>query len=231
MADPPPEEDPWSAGRAATAAEVKDIFTRHRSEGPADEHFDALPAFVRLPRFLLGKLPRGRRRAVVATAAGLTVVLGGAVWVAHEAANRARLREAKAEARFRAGEVRRLLADQRARAAPVGGLAGTALDRRLEALIGRDARARVRAGSLSGPIRHTLCRRGNNLVNRAGDPDVFRCLAVTSSAVGVTLGHEFFVRIDRARGTAVWCHNNYPPAHPDTEKAISVPVSRACTGR
>ena len=53
MSDPP-EDDPWASGRAATAEEVKAIFARHRTEGPALEHHDALPAFVRLPRFLLG---------------------------------------------------------------------------------------------------------------------------------------------------------------------------------
>ena len=225
------EEDPWAAGRAATAAEVKDIFARHRAPGPAEEHHDALPAFVRLPRFLLGKLPRRRRRAVLVAAAGLTLVLGAAVWIAHEAADRARLREARAESQFRAGEVRRLLADQRARTARVGALTGPALAARLESLIGADARARVRAGTLSGPIRRTICRQGNGLVNRADDPDFYRCLAVTSAAVGVTLGHEFFVRIYPSRGLALWCHNNYPPAHPETQEAISVPVSDACSGR
>jgi len=108
------------------------------------------------------------------------------------------------------------------------GLAGAALLHRLEAVIGADARARVRTGALSGPIRRTVCRQGNSLVNGGDDPDLFRCLAITSSAVGVTLGHEFFVRVDRGRGVAIWCHNNYPPAHPDTEKAISVPVARSC---
>jgi hypothetical protein len=101
----------------------------------------------------------------------------------------------------------------------------------VEAAIAGDARARVRAGELTGPVRGAVCRPGNGLVNRLDDPDLFRCLAVTSSAVGVTLGHEFFVRIDRGRGIALWCHNNYPPAHPDTAQAISAPVSRACTGR
>jgi hypothetical protein len=227
----PPDEDPWAAGRASTAAEVKDIFTRHRAPGPATEHHDALPAFVRLPRFLLGKLPPRRRRAVLLGLVAGAVLLAGAIWVAHEAANRAQLREARAEAGFRAGELQRLTADQRARTARVGALTGPALTRRLQDAVGADARARVRTGALSGPIRRTVCRQGNGLVNHGDDPDSFLCFAVTSSAAGVTLGHEFFVRVNRSRGVAVWCHNNYPPAHPETQKAISAPVSRACTGR
>jgi hypothetical protein len=228
MSDPS-EEDPWAAGRAATTEEVKAIFSRHRTEGPALEHHDALPAFVRLPRFLLGKLPRRRRRAVLVGAAVAAVLTAGGIWLAYEAAQRAQLREARAERAFRAGEVRRLLADQSPRTARVGAASGAALQRRIEAAIGADARARVRAGTLSGPIRRTTCRQGNGLVNRADDPNLFRCLAITSSAVGVTLGHEFFVRVDPARGIALWCHNNYPPAHPDTSSAISVPVTRSCT--
>jgi hypothetical protein len=228
MSDPP-EDDPWAAGRAATAEEVKEIFARHRTEGPALEHHDALPAFVRLPRFLLGKLPPRRRRAVLLGAAVAAVLTAGGMWLAYEASQRAQLREARAERAFRAGEVRRLLADQSPRTARVGAASGALLLRRLEAAIGADARARVRAGSLSGPIRRTTCRQGNGLVNRADDPNLFRCLAVTSSAVGVTLGHEFFVHVDRTRGLAIWCHNNYPPAHPETADAISVPVTRSCT--
>ena len=228
MSDPP-EEDPWTAGRAATAEEVKAIFARHRAEGPALEHHDALPAFVRLPRFLLGKLPRRRRRAVVLGAAVVAMLTAGGIWLAHEAAQRAQLREARADRAVRAAEVRRLLADQAPRTARVGAATGAVLVRRLEDAVTADARARVRAGSLSGPIRRTTCLQGNGLVNRADDPNLFRCLAITSSAVGVTLGHEFFVRVDRSRGIAFWCHNNYPPAHPDTASAISVPVARSCT--
>jgi hypothetical protein len=228
MSDPP-EEDPWAAGRAATAEEVKTIFARHRTEGPALEHHDALPAFVRLPRFLLGKLPRGRRRAVLAGAAIVAAFTAGGIWLAHEAAQRAQLREARATRAFRAGEMRRLLADQSPQTARVGAASGPALVHRIEGAITADARARVRSGALSGPIRATTCQQGNGLVNRADDPNLYRCLAITSSAVGVTLGHEFFVRVDPRRGLAIWCHNNYPPAHPDTASAISVPVARSCT--
>jgi hypothetical protein len=224
-----PEEDPWVTGRAATAEEVRAIFARHQTEGPALERYDALPAFVRLPRFLLGKLPRRRRRAVLLGAAVATVLTAGGIWLAYEAAQRAQLREARAERVARAGEVRRLLADQSPRTARVGAASGVALRRRIETAVGADARARVRAGALSGPIRRITCRQGNGLVNRADDPNLFRCLAITSSAVGVTLGHEFFVRVEPSRGVAIWCHNNYPPAHPDTSDAISVPVTRSCT--
>jgi hypothetical protein len=224
-----PDEDPWATGRAATAEEVKAIFERHRTEGPALEHHDALPAFVRLPRFLLAKLPPRRRRAVLIGSAIGTILIAGAIRVAYEAAQRAQLREARAERAVRASEVRRLLTDQSPQTVRVGAATGTQLRRRLEVAIGAGARARVRAGSLSGPIRRTTCRQGNGLVNRAADPNLFRCFAATSSAVGVTLGHEFFVRVDRSRGVAIWCHNNYPPAHPDTARAISVPVARSCT--
>jgi hypothetical protein len=226
----PSEEDPWAAGRAATAAEVKEIFERHRAPGPAREHHDALPAFVRLPRFLLNKLPRRRRRAVVFGMLVLAVAVGVGVKLAYDAAQRAQLREARADRAFRAGEVRRLVADQRARLVTVGGVTGAPLLRRLETAVGADARARVRDGTLSGPIRRTVCRRGGELVNAAENPNFFRCLAVTSASVGVTLGHEYLVRVDRGRGIAVLCHNNYPPGHPEAY-AISVPLSRACTGR
>lgn len=224
----PPEHDPWTAGRAATAAEVQEIFARRRSAGPTQEHHDALPAFVRLPRFLLNKLPRRRRRAVVLGAILLAAGLAVGIKFAYDASQRAQLREARAEHAYRAGEARRLLADQRPLTARVGAASGAALVSRLESAITADARARVRSGALSGPIRRTACRQGNGLVNRADDPNLFRCLAITSSAVGVTLGHEFFVRVDRRRGLAIWCHNNYPPGHPDTH-TVSVPVARACT--
>jgi hypothetical protein len=207
------EKDPWRGGRESTAADVKAIFERHPLTGPSQEHYEALPAFVRLPRFLLGKL------------------VAGGIWLAVEAAQRANRRDARADAAFRASEVRRLLADQRAQTVRLGATSGPALVRELETAVGADARARVREGSLDGPIRRTLCRPGGALVNAPERKDLFRCFAVTSAAVGVTLGHEFLVRVDAPRHLAIWCHNNYPPGHPDTEKAISVPLGRACTGR
>jgi hypothetical protein len=225
------EEDPWRGGREATAAEVKAIFDRHPLTGPSQEHYQALPAFVRLPRFLLDKLtPRTRRGVLAAIGLGAVLVAGG-IWLAVEAAQRAQRQEARATAAFRASEVRRLVADQSAQTAPVSASSGPALLRELEAAVGADARARVREGSLDGPIRRTVCRPGGALINAAERTDLFRCFAVTSSAVGVTLGHDFLVRVDATRGRAIWCHNNYPPGHPDTEDAISVPLGRACTGR
>jgi hypothetical protein len=225
------EEDPWRGGRKATAAEVKAIFERHPLTGPSQEHYEALPAFVRLPRFLLDKLTPRTRRGVLAALGIAAALTAGGIWLAVEASQRAQRKDAQAEAAFRASEVRRLLADQSAQTARLRATSGPALLGELEAAVGADARARVRAGSLDGPIRATVCRPGGALINAAERTDLFRCFAATSSAVGATLGHEFLVRVDASRGLAIWCHNNYPPGHPDTEKAISVPLGRACTGR
>jgi hypothetical protein len=225
------EEDPWRGGREATAADVKAIFERHPLTGPSEEHYQALPAFVRLPRFLLDKLTPRTRRGVLAAIGIAAALTAGGIWLAVEAAQRAQRKDAQAAAAFRATEVRRLLADQTAQTARLRATSGPALLDELAAAVGADARARVRAGSLDGPIRRTVCRPGGALINAAERTDLFRCFAATSSAVGVTLGHEFLVRVDASRGLAIWCHNNYPPGHPDTEKAISVPLGRACTGR
>jgi hypothetical protein len=101
--------------------------------------------------------------------------------------------------------------------------------------VGGDARRRVRAGALNGPIDDTSCRplrRGDGdplhagftcLVERGRRGDAYR-------GRDIVLGYRFRARVELASGSAVWCKESPPPLHADQEEFVRVPVSRACTG-
>jgi hypothetical protein len=127
----------------------------------------------------------------------------------------------------RAGATRQLAA----RAALVGAV---------ERSVTRDARARVRAGELDGPITATVC--GPLLKARDAVPDDrdlarpigrYDCVAVKQpvrNAAGrrvAWLGHPFVAALHFRRFTYTWCRNTPPPG--EAGKVLAwVRLERAC---
>ena len=176
---------------------------------------------------------------VIAVLAVLTVTLGIPAVKDDNRATSER-EQAAAEARLKA-RLRRLNLEQRAHRATAEP-AATVAERR--ALVGRlelevlaDARARVRARDLDGPIRRVDCLPGR----RSGAGGVipedvlsrtrsgYDCTAVTSDIPGTTgsIGHPFKAVIDFATGALVWCKVNPPPGEQvvqDPRKLPRVPA-------
>jgi hypothetical protein len=193
---------------------------------PEEDHHRALPGLLRLPAHAWRNL-NARQRVVVAMA-GALLATGGLVGIAAlmRAGERDAAREARQERAARRAEVRRLARDQSPRSAPLR--TGSSPARQLEGAITADARARVAAGQLDGPVQRTVCRRdAGEAGTPAGGSRRYRCLAVSSAALGTVSGQEFIAQVDLRRRRLVWCHTNPAPLA-DTSQ-VSVPLPPECT--
>jgi hypothetical protein len=192
-----------------------------------------LPGFLTLPARGWRALSRRGRAAVAALAAALLVV---AVLLVPPALENAAQNEADERAAIAANRerIRRGLVEaqrpRRARLDPAAPVASA-----LAEVVGADARERVRAGTLDGPVGDTSCR---PLRRRDGDPlhAGFTCLVERGRREGayrgrdIVLGYRFRARVELRSGAAVWCKESPPPLHGDQEEFVRAPVSRACTG-
>jgi hypothetical protein len=151
------------------------------------------------------------------------------------AAERRRAQEA-----FVASELRRLAKDQTPHSgqstthpALTAKTRATVLDD-LKASITADARGRVQAGTIDGPIARTTCDPVPSLTTaRRG---IYRCLAVNGSDRSVKgypffTGYPFVANVDFRRGSFVWCKLNPRPGEKARGEGPSVRVSPACAGK
>jgi hypothetical protein len=179
--------------------------------------------------------------AVVLAVLAVLVVTVGIPAVQDENRSTAEREQAASDARI-AARLRRLEAEQqphRAQAAPAADVAERrALVGRLEAAIGDDARARVRAGDLRGTIRRVDCQPGARSGAGGVKPEEllertragYECTAVTSDIAGhegAAVGYPFKGVIDFRTGALVWCKTNPPPGEqvvPDPSKVPKFPA-------
>ena len=110
---------------------------------------------------------------------------------------------------------------------------------RVERAIDADARARVRAGTLAGrAVLETRCRPFPATAERARAEAamstrraVYACVALTTRAGAVGLGHPFRAVVDYDHSSYVWCKVNPVAgerAVPDPARLVA--LSPACTG-
>lgn len=153
---------------------------------------------------------------------------------------------ARKQAESKVARARRMKRE-RAEQAPqraVGDPARTVAERRalvteLERWVGIDARRRVRAERLKGPIRRVDCVPGAK--SRQGGPPEddparrlggYDCTAVTSDVAGTTasIGHPYKAVADFESGHLVWCKVNPPPGEqvaPDPRDVVELPEACA----
>jgi hypothetical protein len=161
-------------------------------------------------------------------AVGGTVALVPAIDDAQQqrAAAERREREVALERRIRA-----LRAEQRPRFGRVGAVAPLAALDELSAAIAADARRRVRAGALDGPIRRVECEPfprtlhpERALARRDGR---FACLAVIAEFEGGALGHPYRAKIDFDSGRYAFCK---VAGRADVPRDPRVTTPRVCGG-
>ncbi len=144
---------------------------------------------------------------------------------------------ARAAAALEAAERRRLQAEQkpvRGRA-PEGVVTRIAVVRALEGAILSDARARVAAGRLDGPLRGVRCGpliTGTNPYT--GPLGRFDCVAVKRPILRdgeevAQLGHPYVATVDYADASWVFCKDNKVPGERGKPLA-KVPLDPACVG-
>jgi hypothetical protein len=228
---------------AQITCDVAPVDERCQAGGVKASRWEILGAWLRIwtpPRDVeIPPVPRRAAALVAALCVGAIVV---GVTVIAPAIDRAKQRSAAQQARsdalFQRRERARLARDQRpvfaraARAARLhrAGRVGQARDALLadaQRHIARDARARVAAGTLEGPVRSVRCR------HRPGDSAAgarvrLACLAITSQTAGATVGQPFTVAGSLHDGRYAWCHENPRPAEGASGTGISVPLPASC---
>jgi hypothetical protein len=212
------------------------------------DRYEPLPPLTRLPAWIWRRLP-GPAKAGVAllpfVAIALSLLLGPGIDRSKD--ERARAEEERLQ-RARAAVLERARREQRPRFA-IGPAAGGSLAaretllRRAGAAVRTDARARVAAGTLDGPIRRVQCEAFPRTAEPSGahlDPSrrhgIYACLAVTSEVTATerneagALGHPYRLRIDFETGRVAFCKIGGRPGEGATATQAIAPVPRACGG-
>ena len=227
-------DDPWSRGGERTRAEVREIFARYAERGLEEpvERRSPVPGVLSLPARGWRALSAAGKTVVLVVAAALVALAIVLVPPALENAQRNEVNERRAAAANREHIRRELVREQEPRRAVLP--AAVPLAEGLAARVGADARRRVAAGRLEGPVGLTTCER----FTRTGeDPRyaTFACL-VEEGGRGVyrdrdlLIGYRFRARVHLDTRRAAWCKEHPPPLHADQEEFIQVELSRACTG-
>jgi hypothetical protein len=217
------------------------------------DRYEPLPSIPELPGWLWRKTGRGARIAIFLT---LFVIAGAAAaaipQMTEDQRERAEaLREERAAQRER--QARALAAEQRPRfgrssaVPPPGAGREERLGARrrmlddLGATVLADARRRVRAGDLKGPVRRVECKPFPRTVDDIGaEADLSRrrggyaCVAITAEfarseeSIGGVIGHPYRAQIDFATGRYGYCKTSGVPG-PEREFLVTVPPE--CGGR
>ena len=214
----------------------------------AEQHYEPLPGLLGLPRFVWRRTPRPARIAIVVLAGAAALGTAIAIPLIASGKREGAAEERRADAASKAREERRLRADQaprrdRAAHAPRAPEAAreAAITAALERAITADARARYRAGTLSGPaVKSTVCRADSTEVadlqpaaRRAGGA-VLVCLAATTvstrpDGARFAVGFEFIAAANWRRATFTWCKTNPPPGEKfGGVRRAEVQLERAC---
>jgi hypothetical protein len=216
---------------------------------PAPDRYEPLPGIAGIPRWIWNKLPRAGRIALALlpfAVIALVLLLGPGI---DESKDRRAAAERERRAQLTAERVQRIEAEQRPRfrrGAPAGRdvAARSALVSALPAAIEADARRRVAAGELDGPIRSVECEPYPRSVDGRGahlDPSQptgrYSCLAVTQEVrptetnEGAVIGHPYRVMVDFDTGRYAFCKVSGRPGEGSLSAEILVPVPEACGGR
>jgi len=215
----------WAAARERTRAEVQAAFAPKRQTCPSCGREEATSA-RNCPHcgasYVLVQ-PKLSKRAKLWIAAGIALVLiaGGAAYLmASPSINHlkksAAEKKAEEQAAFVKRETARLKADQRLHRGREASAGETrpALEGDLQTAITADARARVAAGTLKGPVQTTECTPVTHgpLVPTSARGG-YECIAVTSQIkkgvqVGGQIGYPFWAVVDYKAGTFAWCKIN-----------------------
>jgi hypothetical protein len=183
-----------------------------------------------------------RARAWLAVAlCGLAAVAAGLVALLAPGISRSKRRHAAAAARLDASVLaaleRRAAVEQRLRVAVVRPAGRAALVVALQRSVEADARARVRAGTLTGPVMAVRCSPypPGTIVPAGARIGSYACLVVNRQVIGAGghvvgfFGDPFWARVDFARGLLAWCKVNPRPGEGGAGTGPPpVPLAPAC---
>jgi hypothetical protein len=142
---------------------------------------------------------------------------------------------AREQAAADAAERARLRADQRVHSVTVQ--AGTPLVAALERAITADAKARVRAKTLSGPVLSTNCDAGGRSIVQFPASRVYKCFVNTATGLHgegqdvLGTGYPFVATIYTKQHRLAWCKENPHADEKGSRGDVRVPVSPVCAGK
>lgn len=212
------------------------------------DRYEPLPGIFDVPGWLWRRTPPLARAALVVALVALTVV--GIVIGPDIQRSKSERERAEQQQRLEARQAReaRIRREQRpvfarGRAATSGVPARRGLVDVVSEAIHADARRRVAAGQLRGPIRGVTCEPFPRNVAGIGADDStaerfgrYACLAVTArfeeskeSLAGV-LGHPYRVRVDFDTGRYAFCKIAGRPAEGQLKRRLGVTVPTVCGG-
>jgi hypothetical protein len=238
---------PHSAQDVSHSAQDASQSTPNARRGAPDRH-EPLPGVAGLPGWIWRKLPpAGRVALALLPVVGIALALLLAPGIDKSKDERAQA-ERERLAQLRAERIERLKAEQRPRfrrGAPAGeDLARrTALAAAIPAAIQEDARRRVAAGALDGPIRSVQCEPYPR--SATGDPahrdpslstGRYSCLAVTQTVAAgerneaATIGHPYRAKVNFDTGRYAFCKVSGRPGEGSLGQQEFVPVPAVCGG-
>jgi hypothetical protein len=216
---------------------------------PPPDRYEPLPGIGELPKWIWGKLPRAGRIALAllpVVVVALALLLGPGI---DESKDERAQAERQRLAQLDAERAERLRAEQRPRfrrGAPAGEdlAARASLVAALPAAVQADARRRVAAGALDGPIRDVECEPFPRTVDGRGahlDPSQptgrYSCLAITRSVAptesneAASIGHPYRALVHFDTGRYAFCKVSGRPGEGSLGREIAVTVPRVCGGR
>ena len=248
------QDSSHASGQAPRASRHASRASRHAPSATGDsspvsgDRYEPLPGLTRLPGWIWRRLPPVGKVGVASlpfVAIALVLALGPGIERGKEERASA---EAERLAQARAERVERLRREQEPRFAR-GEPAAASLQARRRLLteatgaVRADARTRVQAGTLSGPIRRVECESYPRTVEgRGAHEDLSRrvgryaCLAVTAGFgataqhEGGAIGHPYRVRIDFDSGRYAFCKVAGRAGEGSIGQAPLVPIPAACGG-
>lgn len=212
------------------------------------DRYEPMPAIIDLPGWLWRRMPPVAKGGVVLAFVALiavALVIGPDIRQAKSERERAEQQE---RLRARVAREARIRREQRPRfmegpAATAGVAARQRLLDAASASVLADARRRVAAGRLRGPIREIDCEPFPRNVAGVGAEDSteqrfgrYACLAVTAefteteSTSGGLLGHPYRMRIDFDTGRYAFCKISGRPAEGQLKRRLGVTVPPVCGG-
>jgi hypothetical protein len=212
------------------------------------ERYEPMPGFLDLPGWLWRRMPTWAKGGLVLAFVGViaaALILGPGI---RESKSEREKAEQQARERVRAANEARLRRQQRPRfakgqPATSGVPARHRLVEAASASVLADARRRVAAGQLDGPIKGVDCEPFPRNVAGVGADDStelrygrYHCLAVTATfeqtekSSGGLIGHPYRVRIDFDTGRYAFCKIAGRPGEGQLKRRLGVTVPVVCGG-
>jgi hypothetical protein len=234
MADEWDSSPAWAEARSRVRAEVQAAFAPRprtcpscgREEATASRNCPHCGASYVVVQAKLSK----RAKLAIAGVAAAILAAAALAWILaspsiNHSKQRARARDAAQQAAFVSSETRRLKLDQRLHRGSAATLQETQpqLVADLESAITADALARVKTGTIKGPIHGTRCDAVKlGPLQPGAIRGGYECVAVNaeipkSAEPSGVIGYPFWAVVNYRRGTFAWCKVNPKPGEMATQ--------------